>query len=985
MGEEKSPVLVGLAVFVLVGMFTLAALSYGTKVISSTLDKHQVYLSALDDKPLAQISSLKINWDDLNDHLLAQIPTIGIDWSSWWCGVKNVFNIACEQVDDDRVTEDKGMETVAVTPRSAGTTSSSTITYVTNEYVERPIEREVVREVVIRNEAIDTSRFVTNDAYQRQVEALLSSIENSSSGSGSSGLSDITSESLEDLSDVDTMTQSAGDFLYWNGSAWSNIATSSLGVSLFTDSGSSTYLTATGDNLGIGTTTPAAKLHVTGTAGALDILAISSSTAERFFTVAATGNVGIGDSSPTALFTVGSGDLFQVSSAGAVSTASTLSVTGTSTLATTTATHLTVSGRASADDFNFSGYGGTLTWANDIGNGYIASDFGIEFNLSSTRPLQIKSGSLLVGYDQTDNTTRGTGNLLVSGDVAIGTSTPAAKLHVTGTAGPSDIFAISSSTGSRFFTVTGNGNIGIGDSSPTALFTVGAGDLFQVSSAGAVSTASTLSVSGTSTLATTTITALTVSQPLTISPVSAVSTIQSGNDNSRLTFITNRTTASDLAYQFQVNGGTQALNIDDNGNVGIGVTAPGHALHVSGNTRITSDLYVGGAADADPANNNTQDTFISGDGYVSANFNGAQSGRFGRSQDGNIVCFYSAGSLEGCVSISGTTVTYGAFTGAHYAITDDTIERGRVVTLTGENGHLGGREEAELLYGIEETTAENDPAVLGSYLALSEPEQLKSLDNPHLVMAVGNGDMWIADNGEDIEIGDYLISSSVTGHAMKDPGTYPISHIFARASEPVDWSEVTATINGVKHKKIIVTFEAFDYANPLSQLSDESEDGFFATLKAKLITWFADATNGIGIMMASIFHASEMICVDNECLTADDIRQLKNNAKIEDVEPNGGNDPEPENDPVDEEGPDKEDESENGESETDTDAANEDDNIGDDDGPVTGEETPGDLEITSQETETPDLTDSDEKSDNTGERSAEESEENEERAEEPEI
>ena len=39
-------------------------------------------------------------------------------------------------------------------------------------------------------------------------------------------------------------------------------------------------------------------------------------------------------------------------------------------------------------------------------------------------------------------------------------------------------------------------------------------------------------------------------------------------------------------------------------------------------------------------------------------------------------------------------------------------------------------------------------------------------------MAVGNGDMWVVDNGDNIEVGDYLISSQILGHAMKDTGVY---------------------------------------------------------------------------------------------------------------------------------------------------------------------------------------------------------------------
>ena len=41
---------------------------------------------------------------------------------------------------------------------------------------------------------------------------------------------DLTNNSIEDLSDVATMTESWGNLLSWNGSAWTNIATSTLGI-----------------------------------------------------------------------------------------------------------------------------------------------------------------------------------------------------------------------------------------------------------------------------------------------------------------------------------------------------------------------------------------------------------------------------------------------------------------------------------------------------------------------------------------------------------------------------------------------------------------------------------------------------------------------------------------------------------------------------------------------------------------------------------
>ena len=52
---------------------------------------------------------------------------------------------------------------------------------------------------------------------------------------------DLTDNSIEDLSDVAAMTENFGDLLYWNGSAWADIATSSLGLPTFSSLAS--YLT----------------------------------------------------------------------------------------------------------------------------------------------------------------------------------------------------------------------------------------------------------------------------------------------------------------------------------------------------------------------------------------------------------------------------------------------------------------------------------------------------------------------------------------------------------------------------------------------------------------------------------------------------------------------------------------------------------------------------------------------------------------------
>jgi hypothetical protein len=177
--------------------------------------------------------------------------------------------------------------------------------------------------------------------------------------------------------------------------------------------------------------------------------------------------------------------------------------------------------------------------------------------------------------------------------------------------------------------------------------------------------------------------------------------------------------------------------------------------------------------------------------------------------DGTIISIRQDGTEEGTISVSGNTVSYNAFTGSHYTWHEGTIEKGTLVSMTGKNKRLNDNEKSEVLYGVEVTKQINSPKVLGSYLSILEPEQALSNTNPALVMAVGNGEVWVADKGENIEAGDYLISSDVAGHAQKMDSDYALNYVVARAAEDIDWSDVKEkTIDGAKHKMITVFFDS---------------------------------------------------------------------------------------------------------------------------------------------------------------------------------
>jgi hypothetical protein len=178
--------------------------------------------------------------------------------------------------------------------------------------------------------------------------------------------------------------------------------------------------------------------------------------------------------------------------------------------------------------------------------------------------------------------------------------------------------------------------------------------------------------------------------------------------------------------------------------------------------------------------------------------------------DGVILDFQRDGSSVGDISVTEGRVSYNSFTGSHLAWTDMTIERGSLVRLTGINRHLHDNPETEIIYGIAPTTTANDPRCMGAYLTSHDIGGPGGPSQTHLVMAEGNGEMWVIETGEDIRPGDYLISSDVPCCAMKDdPLRFSVGHIVARAAEGVHWDSIEPEAGAVKKTKVSVFFESF--------------------------------------------------------------------------------------------------------------------------------------------------------------------------------
>ena len=96
--------------------------------------------------------------------------------------------------------------------------------------------------------------------------------------------------------------------------------------------------------------------------------------------------------------------------------------------------------------------------------------------------------------------------------------------------------------------------------------------------------------------------------------------------------------------------------------------APDGSTGASEQARIVDGTLMIGCTTATPGVSNTTDGLsINTNGRLFSNAAANGFSQFATDGDGNILAFASAGAGEGTISISGSTTTYGGFTGTHWA------------------------------------------------------------------------------------------------------------------------------------------------------------------------------------------------------------------------------------------------------------------------------------------------------------------------------
>jgi hypothetical protein len=230
--------------------------------------------------------------------------------------------------------------------------------------------------------------------------------------------------------------------------------------------------------------------------------------------------------------------------------------------------------------------------------------------------------------------------------------------------------------------------------------------------------------------------------------------IADSNNNELISFTTTASAVNQINVANAATGGAVDLSaVGTDTNISLTLTPKG-----TGNVGTLADLLIG-TTNANPATANVTGISlgISSSGIISGNAS-ANNHRFGRSNDGNVMGFYSAGDLEGTISISGTTTSYNGGHLSRWAQLADNsrpdLLKGTVMSNLDQMSNWSG-EDNEQLNCVQVSTAEGDANVAGVFVAWDSDD-----DGYNDILLAMTGDMVIRIAADTtVQRGDLLMSA----------------------------------------------------------------------------------------------------------------------------------------------------------------------------------------------------------------------------------
>lgn len=137
------------------------------------------------------------------------------------------------------------------------------------------------------------------------------------------------------------------------------------------------------------------------------------------------------------------------------------------------------------------------------------------------------------------------------------------------------------------------------------------------------------------------------------------------------------------------------------------------------------------------------------------------------------------GSID---AVNDTTVAYNTFTGSHYTIVEglkknEKLELYTVLESTGEKFSV--QEQCTKSRVCKDRKSNKAMGVYGG----------KTASGTEMMLCIGTGFIWVVNKGQDIEIGDYLMSSNIKGCAEKQDDDILHNYTIAKVTEDVRWKK----------------------------------------------------------------------------------------------------------------------------------------------------------------------------------------------------
>jgi hypothetical protein len=222
--------------------------------------------------------------------------------------------------------------------------------------------------------------------------------------------------------------------------------------------------------------------------------------------------------------------------------------------------------------------------------------------------------------------------------------------------------------------------------------------------------------------------------------------------------------------------------------------------------------------------------------------------------------------------ISGVVLSAGGSDLAENYYSNEALEPGDIVSPSLPVNYMSKSSDKNTMLGIVST----EPGV-----ALGGGPDYQGGGFP--VALAGRVPVKVNNEGGNISVGDGITLSSVHGVGTK---ARPGEVVIAIALDNFNFeNKQSGKVLGFVTKTVITPrislAEMNSYLEEIAGLSSTTTEAssnfaksFFQNIFSKVGTWLSDATNNVGNIFAKAFHAKEEICVDDQCLTKEDVRNL---------------------------------------------------------------------------------------------------------------